>query len=278
MLRRVMMAGGGGYDAETITWESRIIALGGSVTTPEKDLADALINAIQAASYGSKIQYLLPFIGASIAAHRVPLRDTLNVGAATNGGASPFTDSDCDTSTGIVNSTEKAAFLDTLINPSQLGINNNGGVGWWERNWGAGIGVSPIGTYGITTVSGDERFLLDLRSSMERFRWGGVTNSQAGPGTTAGNGHYYGQRSSSTLRRIYKNGTSLGTDGTALDSAEKATDQTMYAAAVHSVGDSLETWKGRGAVAYLTDGTLSDADVAAFHTLLDTYLITPTGR
>jgi hypothetical protein len=37
-------------------------------------------------------------------------------------------------------------------------------------------------------------------------------------------------------------------------------------------------WKGRCAVAYATDGTLSGTEVADLHTLLDTYLITPTGR
>lgn len=273
-------ASGGSYDAETLTWETRINALGGSVTTQEKDWADALINAIQAATYGSKIKYLLPFIGDSIAAHRVPLRDSLAVGAATLVGPTPLTDANCDTATGLVNSTEQSGALDTKIKPSQLGTSNNGGLGWYERAWGAGVGVEPIGTSGSNN-SPDQRFVLDLRSSFQRFRWGGVTNSQAGPVTTAGSGHYYGQRSSSTLRRIYKNGLSLGDDGTNGDSATRANETTIWVCGCldsSGVGTVQAFWKGRGACAYLTDGTLSDADVADFHALLGTYLITPTGR
>ena len=266
-----------GSVTEMSTYLGRISALGGSLTSGEETIAEDLIAAIQGAGYGSKIIYLLPFIGSSIAAHRVPLRDAPNVGAATNGGASPFTDANCDTATGIVNSTEQAAFLDTLILGSQLGASNNAGIGWWERDWGAGSGVSPVGAYSITN-SPDERFLLDLRNTMERFRWGGVSSSAAGPGTSAGNGHYYGQRSSATLRRIYKDGVSLGTDSTSSDAAARANEQTIYAVGVHSISDTAEYWKGCGAVFYLTDGTLSDADVADFHALLDTYLITPTGR
>lgn len=263
--------GGGGYAAETTTWESRIIALGGSVTTVEKDLADALIKAIQAASYGAKIVYLLPFIGASIAAHRVPLRDSLDVGAATSTG---FTDADCDTATGLDNSAEANKWLDTKIKASQLGTSSNGGLGWYERAWGAGSNVEPMGSY---NSDASQRFNLDLRTSFQRFRWGATTGSQAGPATSASSAHYYGQRSSSTLRRIYKDGVSLGSDGTANDGTDSAGYQNII---VHGCNNQVSPtpWKGRGACAYMTDGTLSDADVADFHTLLGTYLITPTGR
>ena len=272
MLRRVMMAGGGGGgNAELDAWVDGITALGGSVTSGEIAIASALIVAIQGASYGSKIKYLLPFIGSSIACHRMPLRDALAVGAA---GSAGFTDADCDTSTGLVNSTEAAKYLNTSITPHQLGTSENGGLGWYERDWGAGSNVEPMGAY---NTDASERFCLDLRASFQRFRWGSTVGSQAGPATTTSTAHYYGQRSSSTLRRIYKDGTSLGDDGTASDPAAGSNYQPIY---VHGCNNSVSPtpWKGRGACAYLTDGTMSDADVAAFHTLLGTYLITPTGR
>lgn len=281
MLRRVMMAagggGGGGYAAETTTWENRINALGGSVTTQEKDWADALIVAINSASYGSKIVYLLPFIGASIAAHRVPLRDALNVGAAISTG---FTDADCDTATGLDNSAEANKWLDSGIKASQLGSNSNGGLGWYERNWGNGVNVEPIGAYGATS-SPDERFVIDLRSNLQNFRWGTPSGSAAGSASSASNGHYYGQRSSATLRRLYKDGVNLGSDGTSSVTPTRAADGYIL---VHGCNSSISIgyipapWKGRGACAYMTDGTLSDADAADFHSLLNTYLITPTGR
>lgn len=272
------MAGSAGtsYTAETITWYTRIAAIGGSVTTTDKDLADALIRQIQAASYGSNIVYLLPFLGNNIKAASVPLRDSLAVGAATITG---FVDADCGNSIGLNNATEANKWLDSLIKPSQLGSSNNGGLGWYMRSWGNGTNVEPMGTYSSTN-SPDQRFVLDLRSSIQRFRWGAPANA-AGPGTTTSAGHYYGQRSSATLRRIYKDGITLGTDSTTSDSASRANEQNII---IHGCRESnasstyVVPYKARSGCAYLTNGSLSDADVAAFHTLLGTYLITPTGR
>lgn len=263
-------------NAEHITYLSRIAALGGSLTAPEEALTLALIQQIQAASYGSKIRYLLPFVGAGIAANRVPLRDSFGVGAATLIGGTPLTDANCDTATGLVNSTEQAGCLNTLVSPLNFGSGaQNIGFGFWERNWGAGTGVEPMGCYEAS--NGNNRWCLDLRASFERFRAGNVTNSQAGPASTASSAHYYGQRFSSTLRRIFKNGTTLGSDGTTLDIIAAVGDE-VYVMGCNQNGASVTYWKGRCAVAYITDGSLADADVAALHTLLDTYLVTPTGR
>lgn len=266
-------AAGGGYQTETTLWETRGNALGGSVTTTEKNYADALVVAIKAASYASKIRYLLPFIGAGIAFHRVPLIDVLNVGAASLYGGTPLTDANCDTSTGLVNSTEQSGGLNTLIQAQSLhpSDSTSGGMGFWERNWGAGTGVEPIGCY---DASGSDRFVIDLRSTLQRFRWGNATGTQAGPGTTAGSKHYYGQVVGSTnTTEIYADGSSLGSNGT---SNQAGPSENIFVMGCNQPTDTF--WKGRCAVAYLTDGTMSSGDVSAFHTLLNTYLISATGR
>jgi len=142
---------------------------------------------------------------------------------------------------------------------------------------GNGSGVSPMGCYSSTN-SPDQRFVLDLRSSFQRFRWGGVTNNQAGPATTTSSGHYYAQRSSSTLRRIYKDGASLGNDGTNSDAASRANEQSIILMGAKINGGSVETWKGVCGVAYLTSGDLTDGEVSDLHFLISVYLIGPTGR
>lgn len=277
MLLRNLMASGaaGGYNAEVTTWISRATALGATPITADKNILQALSVALAAESYSSKIIWLAPFVGSTIAEHRCPLRDTRGVGAMTSLGSSAFTDADCDTTTGIVNSTEKNAYLNSLVRADQLSLSDttSGGMGFWERNWGAGTNVEPIGCYNAT---GTNRFVVDLRSSLQRFRWGDPTTSQAGPGTTAGSKHYYGQCIGSTnVTQIYANGASLGSDGT---SAASATNEEIYVMGCRQVAASSTPWKGRCAVAYLTDGTLSSGDVSALHTLLNTYIITATGR
>jgi hypothetical protein len=266
--------GGGGYTAETNLWITRATAAGASPLTATTDKLNDLSVALAAASYSSKIKWLAPFFGATIAEAFIPLRDTLNVGAMSNLGSSPFTNSDVGMTKGVENPTEKNAYLNTNILPSALTSGGaNCGMGFWERNIGFGTNVEPIGCY---DTSNTERYVIDLRSTLQRFRYGAPTGSQAGPSTTASNGHYYGQRSSATLRKIYKDGTDLGANGTSSDTAGGSNTQNIFVMGCNAGTDT--PWKGRCAVAYLTDGSLSDADVAALHTLLDTYVITATGR
>ncbi len=208
---------------ETEIWLNRIKATGGYVSQYEISLIDALATKINSETFASKIIYMLPFVGNNIRAQCVPLFDKLNVGPADNYG---FVDTDCKTSRGLSNIGTVSKYLDTKIKPSQLGSNNNGGLGWWELDMQYGANPEPIGVYSSTN-SPDQRFLLDLRSTLQYFRWGGVTNSQAGVSTRSSNGFYYGQRSSSILRRIYKNGNPLGTDGTASDAAVGANEQAI---------------------------------------------------
>ena len=129
-----------------------------------------------------------------------------------------------------------------------------------------------MGSYG--SASGT-RFVLDLRSNLRSFRWGGPANAP-GDTTAAGNGHYYGQRSSATLRELFFNASSLGTNTTS-DSASESGLNKIQLLACNENGPQLH-WNGRCAVAYLTDGTLTSGEVATLHSVLSTYLITPTGR
>lgn len=261
------------YDAETVAWYTGISAAGGSVTTQEKDWAEALILAIRAASYGAKIIYLLPFLGANIKAARMPLRDTFARGIASSYGSSPFVDGDVGNAVGIENPTEKLAYLGTGLPINwNAGNGNKGGFGFWERNWGNGTNVEAAGAY---DASGGHRFLLDFRSSFRRFRWGGTTQSEAGPATSMANGHYYGQYNG-TQTQLWKDGA---TDGAANTTGPFATGADVNELMVMGVNAPTDTpYKGRCAVFYVTDGTMSGADVTAFHTLLGTYLVTPTGR
>lgn len=269
-------------DAETVTWESRITTLGGSVTSGEISTADALIKAIKAEDFGTKIIYLLPFIGASIAAHRVPLRDARAVGAAALVGGTPFTDSNCDTSTGIVNATEQAAALNTGLSFASCNLSdaNKGGLGFWERDIGLGTGTECMGAHGSILFDA-KRFVLDLRSGLTFFSWGDP-NNRAQEVTAGTSSHYYGQCNGAASRKFYKDGAQVGAENTVNDPASGATSEPLYVMGVNYenslAGGGFVAWKGRCAVAYMTDGTLTDTEIANLHTLLDTYLVTPTGR
>src|SRR5690606_24072140 len=109
-------------DPETVVWRDRITAAGAAVSEDSITLADNLIKAITATSWGAKIVYLLPFLGEGIAAAMVPLRDSFGVGAATN---TDLVDADFSEGAGIRGdgSTKR---LTVPLKPSQLGSTNNG--------------------------------------------------------------------------------------------------------------------------------------------------------
>lgn len=260
--------GASNIDPEVNLWRQRVVAAGGTFTSSSIGIATTLMRELRSRSYNKKIIYLLPLLGGNLAAARVPLRDTLGVGIAANSG---YVDADFSESTGLANPTAAAKYLDSGIKPSQLGSSNNGGIGWWENNWGNGTNTLPMGCYSADSV---DRFVLDLRSTTTFFMWGDPSNNAQNAVSTA-NADYYGQRSAANSRALYKNGTSVATN-TASDSAPGSSDQTIW---IGKANDGVARyWQGRCACAYLTDGTLTTAEVSDLHSLLQTYLITPTGR
>lgn len=256
-----------GLTAETVTWQARVISAGGTFGASSVVNANNLSRALAASSFNAKVVYILPLFGSNLAAARVPLRDSLGVGIATNHN---FVDGDFSESTGLQgNGTTK--YLDSLIKASQLGTSNSGGLGWFENNFGSFSNVEPIGSY---SGDGTNRFVLDLRTTLRAFRWGNAGNG-AGDSTSAANADYYGQRNGASSRELFLNGSSVATQ-TSSDSTAGAGDVTIYICGVND--GSASAWGGRCVVAYMTNGTLSSGDVTALHTLLNTYVKTAAGR
>lgn len=270
--KRINIRASLGLNAETQIYVNKIVAAGGLINASSQAIANGLSRGIANSSFNAKMIWLLPLLGQNLIAGRFPLRDTLNVGAVAN---TAFTDEDFIQGLGLQgNGTTK--ILDTGI--QNIDLNNQGagdargGLGYWENNIDfGGTSKEPMGVYnaGLTT-----RYVLDLRSTFQAFRWG-VPPSAAQQSTTAVNGHYYGQRSSATSREIFLNGLSIATNSSAdLTDAGVSNIKLMGC----NQGGSLVYWKGRCAVSYMTDGMLSSAQVVELHSILQTYLITPTGR
>ncbi|BCT93530.1 hypothetical protein LYSHEL_25540 [Lysobacter helvus] len=263
--------GGGGFQTETNTWESRVVALGGTVTSPDKALADALVVALKAGTYWSSLQYFLAFIGPDTVHHRVPLIDKLNVGAAGNTG---FVDGDCDTATGLVNAAGSAKVFNTHVRPDALngGATNAAGMGIYLRTWTNGSAVEPCGTYDAAA----QRWVIDLRSGLEAFRWSDVSTAVPSTATAATAAHYYGQAASATDRKLARNGTVIASS-TTNKSLGNVTAEILVAGCVDHVGAYTYT-KGTYGAFYLTNGGLTNTDITNIHNDIGTYLITPTGR
>jgi hypothetical protein len=260
-------------DPETVAWRDGIAAQF-LVSTPNQraiSIANSLIEGIKAASYNSKIKYFLPLLGHDLVGATMPLRDSLAAGPA---GATAFNNADFSQALGLQGD-GVGKFVDTLITPAQLGTSNSGGIGYWENNIDF-TGTADNCPMGCRGAANTQNFMAEVYSSARGVMWGAVAN-RAGDSTAATNGHYYGQRSSATLREAFFNGASLGTN-TTNDTATGAGDATIYVMGQHKNSGLNLFWKGRCAAAYLTDGTMTAGEIAAFDALLRQNLFAPTGR
>lgn len=259
-----------GLDPLVTAWLAAAVAGGGTLAVDSQSICEPLVGAMRGFTGLSKLIYFLPYFGSNLLAGITPLVDTLGVGRPVNHN---FVDGDFSQATGLQgNGTNK--YLDTGIKPSQLGTGNNGGIGYVENNIDfTGDTTEVMGCYGNSNSS---RFTLDIRSGRHFFSWGSPGNL-ADPLTASSNGNYYGQRSSATSREIFVDGVSVATNTTS-DAATGAGDLTIKVVACDEQSDGIKINKGRNACLYLTDGTFTSTEVAQWHSLLNTYLIGPTGR
>lgn len=256
---------------ETRVWRQAVQNAGGGFQWNSVAIADAFVKRLRITSYYTKIKWLLPMLGTGIGAARVPLIDTLNIGAATS---TAFVNADFNQSTGLQgNGTTK--YLDTLILPSLLGAGGNGGIGYVAET------VDQSGTTsivcGMLTAGNAQRYALDLRNTTTNqfFFWGASANA-ANQAQNAVAAHYYGQRSSTTSRELFLNATSIGTNTTS-DSAANIGDNTLILMGSNNSG-TFAFNKGLCGAAYLTDGTLTPAEISDFNLLIRAYLLGPTGK
>lgn len=258
------------YNDATILWRDTLSGIGGQVQQSSVDVANTLMQQINAASYKDKIVFMLPLLGDNMLAATVPLIDTLSAGPATN---TSFIDADFDETIGL-DGDGSTKILNSNITPDDLGTGPNGGLGWWEANYTSAGNVEPVG-WGDS--SPDNRFSLDLRVPSEHFRWGKVTNGGVSTAVGTSNGHYYGQTLSSSVHHLYKDGLIKSFAGFTDATISSSGTIRMFGSHYGNPGTSYP-WPGRCLVTYLTDGTLTSGEVANFHSVLNDYLITPMTR
>lgn len=245
-------------------WVNNVDAAGGTYETDSKTIAADLVTQLEAQTFYSKIVYLLPFLGANMAAAKVPLIDALNIGTTKNNG---FVDGDFDQATGLQGGGGKN--LDARIRASQLGATNNGGFGVIL------LAIGAAGGWAIGSDAGSQIFGLKLAPApQEKFSYGASGSEITLTVPIVTGGHYYGQRASATDRKLYVDATQIGAD-TDNETASLADTANIF---VMGLNNGTDTTNSRIGVAYLTDGTLTPTEITDLDTLLQTYLITPTGR
>lgn len=264
------------YESETLRWISAVEAYGGTFTDESKTIANNLIIGLRAAGVINRIIYFLPFLGGNFAAALVPLIDRLAVGPAAN---TNFGSSDFSEATGLQGD-GSSKLLDSRIRPSQLGISDSGGMGWWELSANfTGSTNSVMGTV-YNPGGGTNAFTLGRTAGSRYIEWNkDVPSAPASDAVAGTNGNLYGQRSSASMLELYFSGSIIASSTVAYIATAAAYDTIrLFGAATNNVVPGPRYANTRAGCAYLTDGTLSASEISNLHTVLETKLITPTRR
>ena len=253
-------------DPITQTWIDKCIYYGGPVSDSHISVADSLVVVLKSKSYYSKITYLLPMLGGTMDSLCVPLVDPLDAGRAAN---TLFVDSDISPTRGLVGG-RTGTRLTLPISPSASGTGGNGGIGWYGKNsvFLGGYADSPLGIR-----SGGGYFELSLTSTTATFRWGNVTGITGS--VAQSDGFYYGQRSSSSNRSLYKDGAQISTSTTS-DTTPVASAR--YYSLSQYAGGTYYDFHGDCLAVVVTDGTLTSDEAGDLYVTLNTHLITPLQR
>lgn len=254
-------------------WRRRVIAAGGGFENDSLVIASNFIRALETKSYYTKIRYLLPFLGSGINTVLVPLIDWGSLGNATNFN---FVSADFNQRTGLQGD-GSSKYLRMPINATQLGSSNNGGVGFWALNVSVAAGTQyALGYFTPSSTLAGLRFGNSAGDINCEFYWG-TSSTQATFNELRSNSHYYGNRSASDSRILYKNGQSVATN-TSADGFSGASGNSFSSYSTDISGTQAGYWGGSKGVEYYTDGTLTSAEVADFHNVLATFLMKPSGK
>lgn len=264
------------YQFETLVYWGRIIALGGTITTADLEIADEFVVQWKASGIGGKLRYVMPLLGEDWAAGIVPLIDRGPWGVLVDAGSSPFVDADFGRETGLVGGANK--LLATPFTLTDLAGGANGGWGFYVLNQdNGGTAGGMIGTY--WDAGNNVLYGMSDNGTDAVFRYGSVPvptpTTYTWPGTAPTRYNIYGQRLSQTDRRLFIDGAKVATStGSDNNGASSSTLRVMG----DTLSGGVRSWAGTLGIAYWTNGALTDSEVSDLNDLIEDYLITPSGK
>ena len=252
---RVVVAGGGGYDAD-----AEAFFTAASITnTTQKSAVNQLVLDLKSYGVWTKCNAIYPIVGGSASSHAVNLKTpgTYNLSFATG-----FTHS----STGMLpNGT--SAYANTFLPTSVIGL-NTGHLSFYSRT--NSLSASSKASMGSLKSTPNSYSDLGMGSiNQDYFRW---NNSGTYDNTAQTNtlGFYNGSRTAGGTIKLFKNGTAI-INGVAASSATSAIS--FYISASNNNGTAQFYDNKECAFASIGSG-LSITEAANFYTAVQAYQTT----
>jgi hypothetical protein len=197
-----MQAQGPTYDVDALAFFARVDAAGGTLSLTEKTATNQLVLDLKANSLWTPMKAIYPMVGASAAACAQNLKSSSFTGTFTSGwtfastGATP-------------NGT--SAYMDTFLTPSTaLSSINNVHLSMYSRTQNSSVSGHNMGVDSSVESLNLTQYFLAITVKM--FMNGAYPTNSAEFNETNTKGLAIGSATSSTLRKLYFNGTLLNTD------------------------------------------------------------------
>jgi hypothetical protein len=254
---------GGAFDADAQAFFNRVTTAGGTLSATEQNAVNTLVLALKADGIWTKMKAIYPMVGASAAACAQNLMSASFTGTFSSGWTFA--------STGVTpNGT--SAFMNTGLSPTISLTNYSAHSSVYNRLTGKNSGFD----LGITNATGFNEFLLASRRSGQSisafYDFINGSSQVIVSGVTTGQGFFNGSITSNTSQKLYKNGTSIGSNFT-LNSTTPS-NFPIYLGAVNLQNSSaVEFTQNQYAFMSIGDG-LTDTEAANFYTLVQAFQTT----
>lgn len=247
---------GSSYETESDTF----FAANTGLSTPQKDAVDALVVSLKAIGW-TKFKAVYPFIGGSAAAHKWNLINPVD----TNGGF--------------------RITWDGTITHDANGITGDGTTGWGETYLDLATDISSpttsnhLSVYSRTNSNPSNYYESDNASAGE-MRWGilvkqsgdayGFNGSTITAAVTTSQRLFVNTRTAHNVFKLFQDNTQVGSTETTTQTGATPQSVTQPVLAYKANG-TVTQYSGRN-IAFMSIGDgLSDADVAALNTAVNTY-------
>jgi hypothetical protein len=253
-----------GVDADWLAYYNRVIAAGGSLTTTEQAATLQLVLDLKANSLWTPMKAIYPMVGASAAACAQNLKSSSFTGTFTSGWTFA--------STGVTpNGT--SAYMNTGFSPTVNLTNYSAHSSVYNRINGSNTGFD----LGITNQNAgylNEFLLASYRGGQSISAFYDYTNalSQVVVSAANGKGFFNGSITSNTNQKLYKNGTSIGSN--TLLNTSTPSNYPIYLGAVNNQDASaVEYTQNQYAFMSIGDG-LTDTQASNLYTSVQTFQTT----
>lgn len=258
------LSGGGGTDADA---QAFITATG--ITGTNATATNQLVLDLKAANIWTKMKAVYPIVGGTATAHKFNLKNPLDTDAAFrlvfNGGWTHSANG------ALPNGTN--AYADTFLSPSTVPLTNN------STHLSVYSRTNTLGNYTdigcVTGTSGNGYFDIVLKWSdnnlyTEQYNFN--TNRIAVANTNS-QGFYISNRTSSTVFKLFKNGTQFGTTNTSASTPSVTTiSSKIYLSAINNNAATQNYSNRELAFASIGDG-LTDLESQLFYQITEKYQV-----